>query len=98
MAVGELYWNFGMLGVILGLVFLGAFIGALWRLAGVAPKNDGLLMVLYISLCLTMVDVAEAGTLLVSLVYRAIVIGSVIWILRYGRTLLPRNLKRARAF
>lgn len=98
MAVGELYWNFGLLGVILGLIFLGAFIGALWRLAGVAPKNDGLLMVLYISLCLTMVDVAEAGTLLVSLVYRAIVIGSVIWILRYGRTLLPRNLKRARAF
>lgn len=95
MAVGELYWNFGMLGVILGLMFLGAFIGALWRLSGEAPKNDGLLMVLYISLCLTMVDVAEAGTLLVSLVYRAIVIGSVIWIFRYAQTLIPKRAARA---
>lgn len=97
MAVGELYWNFGLGGVVLGMTILGVFMGALWRLCGNTPENDGLLMVLYLSLCMSMVDVAEAGTLLVSLVYRASVVGSAIWITRYTKTLLAWRSRRVAA-
>jgi hypothetical protein len=91
-ATGELYWNFGLPGVIVGMGFLGFLIGGLWRMTRARAHEDALLFLLYISLCFGMLDMPEAGTVLVSLVYRALVVGTLVWTIRYVAPLLPRRL------
>jgi hypothetical protein len=90
-ATGELYWNFGVPGVIAGMAIIGLMIGALWRIAGLRPHKDGLLFLLYITLCFTMVDMPEAGTVIVGNVYRFVVIGFLIWVARHAEPLLLRR-------
>lgn len=90
-AIGELYWNFGVPGVVAGMALIGFMIGALWRIAGLRAHQDGLLFLLYITLCFTMVDMPEAGTVVVGNVYRFVVIGTLIWVSRYAETLLLRR-------
>ena len=46
---------------------------------------------LYITLCFTMVDMPEAGTVIVGNVYRFVVIGFLIWVARYAEPLLLRR-------
>lgn len=91
-AIGELYWNFGYQGVVLGMAALGTLIGALWRLTRARAHEDALLFLLYMSLAFGMLDMPEAGTVLVSVVYRALVIGMLVWVIRYVTPLLPRRL------
>jgi hypothetical protein len=90
-AIGELYWNFGLPGVIAGMGFLGVLIGGLWRMTRAQAHQDPLLFLLYISLCFGMIDMPEAGTVLVGLVYRALVVGTLIWSIRYLAQILPRS-------
>ena len=66
-AIGELYWNFGLGGVIAGMLVLGCAVGALWRMAGADPRGKPIHMLLYVSLMLGMSDMPEAITVLVSL-------------------------------
>lgn len=66
-AVGELYWNFGTLGVLLGMLAIGCGHGILWRLAGSDPRGKPIHMLLYVSIMLGMSDMPEAVTVLVSL-------------------------------
>ena len=66
-ATGELYWNFGTIGVIAGMLLIGSCIGALWRMAGSDPRHGPLHMLLYVSLILSMSDMPEAVTVFVSL-------------------------------
>ncbi|UQA62384.1 hypothetical protein [Polyangium aurulentum] len=80
-ATGELYWNFGIAGVILGLGVIGALFGLLWRLATLHPERDPVRQLLYISLTFSMIDMSEAGSTLVGLTYRAVVLGPALFLL-----------------
>jgi hypothetical protein len=66
-AVGELYWNFGAWGVMMGMLVIGCLQGYLWRMAGADPRGKPLHMLLYVSVLLTMPDMPEAVTVLVSI-------------------------------
>ncbi|MRG92560.1 hypothetical protein [Polyangium spumosum] len=73
-AAGELYWNFGFPGVVLGLGAIGALFGALWRLTTAFPEQDPIRIVLYIGIVFNMIDMAEAGTTVVNIAFRAVVL------------------------
>jgi hypothetical protein len=66
-AIGELYWNFGALGVVIGMLAMGCALGLLWRMAGPDPRGKPIHMLLYVTLILLMPDMAEAVTIFVSL-------------------------------
>jgi hypothetical protein len=66
-AVGELYWNFGILGVLVGMFAIGCFQGMLWRMAGADPRGKPIHMLLYVAIVLSMADMPEAVTAFVSL-------------------------------
>jgi hypothetical protein len=66
-AVGELYWNFGTLGVLVGMFAIGCFLGILWRMAGADPRVQPIHMLLYVMIMLSMPDMPEAVTVIVSL-------------------------------
>jgi hypothetical protein len=78
-AIGELYWNFGVPGVIFGMLVLGIAVGLLWRISGSEPHADPLRMLLFFSTLLVMVDTAEAGGPFVGIVHRVLVMGPLIW-------------------
>ncbi|MDI1448152.1 hypothetical protein [Polyangium sp. 6x1] len=80
-AAGELYWNFGFPGVLAGMGALGALFGFLWRLTTAFPEQDPIRLVLYIALVFNMIDMAEAGTTLVNVVFRALVLVPPIFLL-----------------
>lgn len=67
-AVGELFWNFGLLGVTLGMLLLGYFLGLQWRLAGADPRGRPLNMLLYMLLLFLMVNMAEAVNVAVTVI------------------------------
>ncbi|HUS10202.1 MAG TPA: hypothetical protein VMZ30_07030 [Pyrinomonadaceae bacterium] len=67
-AVGELYWNFGILGVLIGMCLMGCGLGYLWSLATADPRAKPIHMLLYVTVMLAMPDMAEAVTIFVSLV------------------------------
>jgi hypothetical protein len=90
-ATGELYWNFGVPGVMAGMGLIGVMLGGLWRIAGLRPHEDGLLFLLYLTICFGMVDMPEAGTVVVGIVYRVLVIGLLVWVSRYAEGLLLRR-------
>jgi hypothetical protein len=66
-AVGELYWNFGTLGVLVGMLVIGCLQGVLWRMAGADPRGKPIHMLLYVTIMLSMTDMPEAVTVVVSL-------------------------------
>lgn len=72
-ATGEYYWNFGWPGVIAGMAFIGAFLGLLWRMAGADPTEHQSAMILYTLLIFQMPNMAEAGMVVVGLVFTCIV-------------------------
>jgi hypothetical protein len=59
-AAGELYWNFGNVGVAVGMFGLGALWAFLWRLAGANPINQPLHMLLYVNALFGMTALPEA--------------------------------------
>jgi hypothetical protein len=66
-AIGELYWNFGMAGVLIGMLAIGCLQGLLWCMAGSDPQGKPIHMLLYVSIMLSMTDMPEAVTVFVSL-------------------------------
>ncbi|HLA12095.1 MAG TPA: hypothetical protein VJ023_16025 [Pyrinomonadaceae bacterium] len=67
-AVGELYWNFGTIGVVAGMFLIGLGQGLLWRTAGTDPREQPVHMLLYVSTVLGMSDMPEAVTVFVAIV------------------------------
>lgn len=78
-AAGELYWNFGVPGVIIGMLVLGTAVGLLWRISGSIPQVDPLRMLLFFSTILVTVDTGEAGGPLVGIIHKILVLGLLIW-------------------
>ena len=61
-ATGELYWNFGVPGVAVGMCGIGLLYGLLWRMAGANPQKP-FRMLLYVLVSIPgMVDMPEAVT------------------------------------
>jgi hypothetical protein len=94
-ATGELYWNFGFGGVGLGMGLIGLCFGLLWRLATVFPERDPVRALLYFTLIFNMIDMSEAGTVIVSIVFRCVVL--VPTILLFDRIVKHAEQKRGRA-
>jgi hypothetical protein len=67
-AAGELYWNFGIPAVVIGMFLIGAMLGRLWRMAGDNPLDDPVRMLLYVMVMLNMGNMAEAVTVLTFIV------------------------------
>jgi hypothetical protein len=67
-ATGELYWNFGTPGVVVGMFLIGCMFGGLWRLAGPDPRADPIRMLLYVVVMLHMPNMSEAVTVVTSIV------------------------------
>jgi len=87
-AAGELYWNFGVPGAFFGMLLLGAMFGLLWRLAGIAPLQDPIRLLLYISLAFGVTNMPEAASRYVSCIAQLMVFGVVLKI---------RDLRKRRA-
>jgi hypothetical protein len=91
-AAGELYWNFGLPGVIVGMVLIGALLGKLWQMAGSNPHRDPLRMVLYILIMQSTQEMAEAGTVLTGIVANFLVFGTALRIQKLALRDTPNQL------
>jgi hypothetical protein len=62
-ATGELFWNFGVGGVLVGMCAIGCGYATLWRIAGSNPLTQPLHMLLYVLITIIgMIDMPEAVT------------------------------------
>jgi len=85
-AVGELYWNFGIPGVVIGMLGIGLGYGLLWRMAGENPVYDPLHMILYVSVVIGgMIDMPEAVTVYGGILSQMMLFGALFHVLRVGR-------------
>ncbi|MEO6120086.1 MAG: hypothetical protein ABIP12_05290 [Terriglobales bacterium] len=91
-AAGELYWNFGYVGVIAGMFALGAMFGVLWRMSGANPALQPLHMVLYLLNALTMMNIPEAASRMASCILIMLCFGVLFSIMR------PRRQSAAQVF
>lgn len=90
-AAGELYWNFGWLGVIAGMWLLGVLTSELWRMAGRDPRGKLLQMWLFVCILYPLVEIAEASSYLVGIVYSFIFFGTLIAVNRVAREVARRE-------
>lgn len=67
-ATGELYWNFGIPGVIIGMFIIGLGFSGLWRLAGLNPQNSIISLLLYINILFGMPNMGEFGSVITTFV------------------------------
>jgi hypothetical protein len=81
-AVGELYWNFGVPGVMVGMCMIGMAFGQLWKMAGANPISSPLRMLLYVQLTLGMPDMAEAVSVFAGAICSMIIFGSLFFLLQ----------------
>jgi hypothetical protein len=93
-ATGELYWNFGIIGVVSGMLFIGILIGAVWRLAGADPRGKLLHMLLYTSLLANIVNMPEAVTTTAFWVADCLIFGAIFLLLgsRPVQFLMPKRV------
>jgi hypothetical protein len=61
-ATGELYWNFGSVGVFLGMLLIGAINGLIWRTAGLDPTRRPLNITFYTIVLCNLGELPEAVT------------------------------------
>ena len=87
--VGEWYWNFGVLGVVVGMFLTGALLSGLWRLAGSYPIHQPANMVLYVALIINVLNLPDATSPLVSAVALYLLFGSLIYLRKLGRKMAP---------
>ena len=81
-AAGELYWNFGFSGVVVGMFVLGAMFGGIWRMAGANPAMQPLHMSLYMLNALTMMNLPEAASRMASCIAVFLFFGVIFTLMR----------------
>jgi hypothetical protein len=84
-ATGELYWNFGVLGVAVGMCGIGLFYGLLWRMAGANPRQP-LRMLLYVLVSIPgMLDMPEAVTVYGGMLSQFLLFSAIFYVMEMGR-------------
>jgi hypothetical protein len=88
---GELYWNFGLPGVVLGMFAIGVLVAFALRIASNSPHRSPIRMVLYVDLMLTTAGSLETefGSAFVGLVLRILVFGSIFWLTSARPIVMP---------
>ena len=86
---GELYWNFGFVGVALGMFIIGALYAGLWRLAGFYPQSSILSVWLYFLVMYGMMMHSEAGSVFIGVIQLYILFGLLIL---FRRSLYHKNI------
>lgn len=84
-AAGELYWNFGWIGVVTGMLILGTLISGLWRMAGTDPRGKLLQMWLFVWILYGFVEIAEASSYLIGIVYAFLFFGGLMFLYTVAR-------------
>jgi len=91
-APGELYWNFGLPGLVIGMAVLGWLIGRLlWQTAGADPRTNPVRMLAMLTAALLVSNEMEAGTMLVAIVVDAIVLRLALTLMRVERVVIARR-------
>jgi hypothetical protein len=81
-APGELYWNFGLPGILAGMCFIGIMFGQLWRMAGANPIHSPLHLLLYVCVVLGMPDLAEAVSVIAGGMCLFVIFGSAFFLVQ----------------
>ena len=90
-ATGELYWNFGVLGVAVGMCGIGLFYGLLWRMAGANPRQP-LHMLLYVLVSIPgMLDMPEAVTVYGGILSQFLLFSAVFYVMEMARARLATS-------
>lgn len=89
-AAGELYWNFGIAAVLVGMFVLGAMFGGLWRMAGYDTRFDPAHHLLYMTIALGMVNLPEASSRYVSCIALFLIFGVTYAFLDYRKNRVKR--------
>lgn len=72
-SAGELYWNFGIPGVVVGMFLIGMFFGYLYTIVGQGPHQVIIPMIIFMNIIGRMVEEAAATDLYVLLIYLSLV-------------------------
>lgn len=84
-ATGELYWNFGVPGVAVGMCGIGLLYGLLWRMAGANPQKP-LHMLLYVLVSIPgMLDMPEAVTVYGGILSQFLLFSAIFYVMEMGR-------------
>ena len=84
-ATGELYWNFGVPGVAVGMCGIGLLYGLLWRMAGANPQ-ELLHMLLYVLVSFPgMIDMPEAVTVYGGILSQFLLFSVIFYVMEVGR-------------
>lgn len=86
-APGELYWNFGIPGLVLGMLLIGSLMGGLWNMAGADPRRKPVRMLLYTIIMINIVNMETAVTVLVFATLLFVVFRFAL----FGLRLVPRS-------
>lgn len=82
---GDLYWNFGITGMVVGMFLIGCLIGGFsWRLATTDPTRSLVHMLMYVTTLFQMANMGEIVTLIPGLVAT----GLIGWALLFGWDLI----------
>jgi uncharacterized membrane protein len=84
-AAGELYWNFGLWGVLPGMFILGSTFGLLWRMAGANPQFDAIKSLLYYQIAIGTLNLPEFTSRIVSFVALALFFGAILMLRPKGK-------------
>jgi hypothetical protein len=91
-APGELYWNFGLPGLVIGMAVLGWLIGRLlWQTAGADPRTNPVRMLAMLTAALLVSSEIEAGTMLVAIVVDVIVLRLALTLMRVEGMVIARR-------
>ncbi len=93
-SAGEWYWNFGIPGVVLGMLGVGILCGLLWRMAGANPVGDPLRMLIYVGVAVgAMTNMPEAITVYAGALSQLLIFGALLWALSAHRRSTPVRVR-----